>query len=142
MTPIPPRRSAAALVITALLALPGAADASAGAAGDDSPALGPGTATARTQAVRFVPEGPTAGTYCGKDYSQNSVGGDYCVRLKASASSPPQNVVSRGGSSWGDAGARAVAALALVLAAAGSTTVLRRRRAASGARGHRSPATT
>jgi hypothetical protein len=142
MTPIPPKRSVAALVMTALLALPGAADASAGAAGDHSPALGPGTATARTQAVRFVSDGPTAGLYCGKDYSQNSVGGDYCVRLKASPSSPPLNVVKRDGFSWGDAGGGAVAALALLIAATGGAAVLRRRRAASGARGDRSPATT
>jgi hypothetical protein len=88
-----------------------------------------------------MPDGPDSGLYCSKNYSQNPLGGDYCVRLKATASPPPQSAVGRG-FSWGDAGAGGAAALALILAAAGTTAVLRRRRAAPGAREHRTPATT
>ncbi len=96
-----------------------------------------------TQAAgRFVPTGPDAGLYCGKDYSQNSATGDYCVRLKATCSSPAPVAAKQDGFSWGDARAGAGAVLALVLAAAGGIAVLRRRRAASATRVHGSPATT
>jgi hypothetical protein len=125
MAPRPPRRRLEALAMTALLALPAAAAASAGATGAHAPAAGQGAAAAR---ARFVPQGPDAGLYCGKDYGQNSATGDYCVRLKAT-SSPPPVVVKHDGFSWGDAGAGAVAALALGVATAGGTAVLRRRRA-------------
>jgi hypothetical protein len=134
MTRIAPKRTVAVLLTAAALAAP-AAGAVPAEQVHGSAANQPAPATAR-----FVPDGPDSGLYCGKDYSRNPMGGDYCVRIKATASPPPQSAVKRG-FSWGDAGAGGAATLALILAAAGCTAVVRRRRAASRARGHGSPAT-
>jgi hypothetical protein len=120
MTPISPRRRLAALVTTAL-AITAIAAPTAGA--------------------RFVPEGPDAGVYCGKDYSQNSATGDYCVRLKATSSSPAPTAGKHDGFTWGEAETGG-AALVLLIAAAGGTAVVRRRRAGSAARRHSAPVTT
>ena len=123
MTHMSAKRSVTALVMTAVLAVPGAA-------------------AARTPTQRFVPNGPDAGLYCGKDYSQNSVTGNYCVRLKAAVASPTQAVDKDGGSSWDVARVGGIGALALVVAAAGSAGILRRRGAASTTGSSGSPATT
>lgn|SRR5436305_20220 len=76
---------------------------------------------------------------CGKDYSRNSVDGNYCVTHPATAtpssapvrSTPAKVVVSDSGFAWGDAGAGAGTALALVLIGAGTTAAVRRRRTPS-----------
>jgi hypothetical protein len=136
MTPISPKRTVAGVLVLAAIAAP-----TAGA----SPAeqvQGSASSHSAPAAQRFVPYGPDAGVYCGKDYSRNSATGDYCVRLKATTSSPLQNVVKHDDFSWGDAGTGAGAALGLLIAVAGSTVVIRRRRAVSGGRRHRAPAAT
>jgi hypothetical protein len=90
--------------------------------------------------------GHEAGLICGKNYSKNSATGDYCVERSSSLSAtsplPPQVIVKHDGFSWGDAGAGAGAAFAVMFAAAGGTVVLRRRRTSSPAPGQRSPATS
>jgi hypothetical protein len=139
MARISSKRKAAALVTTAL-ALTAIVAPSAGALPDKGVQGSTGAQSAGAVG-RFVPEGPDAGVYCGKDYSQNSVTGDYCVRLKATPSLPPI-AAKHDGFSWGDAEAGAGAALALLVAAAGSTTVLRRRRAVAAASRRRAPSTT
>ena len=123
MTIMSASRRATALLVTAVLAVPG-------------------VATARTPTERFVPDGPDAGLYCGKDYTQNPVGGDYCVRLRATVASPQQGVAKHTGTSGSDGRTRLIAALGVLLAIAGGTGVLRRRTAASTSRSHGSPATT
>ena len=135
MTRIAPKRTVAVLLTVGALAAPAARAAPA------EPVQGKADTQPAPATASFVPDGPDSGLYCGKNYSQNSVGGDYCVRLKATASPPPQSALKRG-FSWGDAGAGGFAAMALIVAAAGCIAVLRRRRAASRARGHRTPATT
>jgi hypothetical protein len=123
MTRTSAKRSMTALVMTAALAVPGAS-------------------AARTPTERFVPDGPDAGQYCGKDYSQNSVTGDFCVRLRATVASSPQGVAKDGGSSWDGARIGGIGALALVVAAASSAEIRRRRSAASTTASPGSPATT
>ena len=88
---------------------------------------------------------------CGKDYSRNSVTGDYCVTTSGvsaapvdlPASAPPDAVVATddSGFSWSDAGAGAGGVLAVVALTAGGVIVLRRRHATSSADQRRSPAT-
>ena len=88
---------------------------------------------------------------CGKDYSRNSVTGDYCASTKSvsaapftlPASAPPEPVVAThdSGFSWGDAGAGAGGVLAVVALTAGGVIVLRRRHGPSSADQRRSPAT-
>jgi hypothetical protein len=103
-----------------------------------------GTALLPPTALAMVPRQDGAGSagaalICGKDYSKNSVSGDYCVRrVPASApaatpiSSQPTRVVVRNqGFSWGDAFAGAGVALAIVLTVAGGATLRRRRRGSS-----------
>ena len=123
MTHLSAKRSATALVMTAVLAVPGAA-------------------AARTPTERFVPDGPDAGLYCGKDYSKNAVTGDYCVHLKATVASSPQGVAKDGDSSWDGARIGGIGALALVVAAAGSAGLRQRRSAAATSGGSGSPATS
>lgn len=80
--------------------------------------------------------GATSGLTCGKDYSKNSVNGDYCVSSTAGpavaavqpSAAPPAVVVKDDGFSWGNAAAGAGAALVLVLTAAGGVVAMRRRR--------------
>lgn len=139
MTHLAPKRTVAGVL--AVAATVACAAPAAGALPADQVQGSPDPQSAPASA-RFVPEGPTAGLYCGRDYSQNSAGGHYCVRLKAATASPPQNHLKDDGSSWSNAELGAAAALALLLAGAGSTAVLRRRRATSGPRGPRTPATT
>jgi hypothetical protein len=122
MTHMSAKRSATALVMTAVLAVPG-------------------VATARAP-TGFVPDGPDAGVYCGEDYSQNSVGGDYCVRLRATVASQPRGAAKHGDSSWGGGRAGGIAALALVVAAAGTAGIRQRRSAAATSDRPGSPATT
>jgi hypothetical protein len=78
---------------------------------------------------------PNPALVCGKDYSVNSVGGNYCALRTATPSpvssppgSPAKVVADRNGFAWGDAAAGAGSALALVLVATGTTTAVRRRR--------------
>jgi hypothetical protein len=112
-------------------------------------ALFPAAASATYQGGGSPADGHDVGLTCGKDYSRNSVSGDYCVRYSSSPKSVPavksspraQTVAKHAGFSWGDAGAGAGGALALILAATGGTAVLRHRRALSSTRQHRSPAT-
>jgi hypothetical protein len=73
---------------------------------------------------------------CGKDYSRNSVDGNYCgtrdatptVSSPSVTNSPAKVVVNDNGFAWGDAAAGAGAALAIVLIGAGTTTAVRRHR--------------
>ena len=116
-------RTATALLVTAALAVPGAA-------------------AARTPSERFVPSGPDAGVYCGKDYSQNSVTGDYCVRLRATVASPQQGVAKHTSSPGSEGRTRLIAALGVLLGAAGITAILKYRAVAPRGRSHRSPATS
>jgi hypothetical protein len=85
------------------------------------------------------PGGHSSALVCGKDYSRNSVGGDYCVRRGAPVSAPAQTsapatpqptqiVVKHNGFAWGDALAGAGAALAIVLTGGGATALRRHRR--------------
>lgn len=86
---------------------------------------------------------------CGKDYSRNSVTGDYCVTtasatpsaLRASSSSTPVVTTEDSGFAWGDAGAGAGGAIALVALTAGGVIVLRRRHGPSTPDERQSPAT-
>lgn len=74
---------------------------------------------------------------CGKDYSRNSVSGDYCVRrvpssVVAPVSTPPAHVtVSQHGFAWGDAFAGAGAAVAIAATGVGAAGLRRRRRSRS-----------
>jgi hypothetical protein len=85
---------------------------------------------------------------CGKDYSRNSVTGDYCVTTKSAApvslpATPrPEPVVTTddSGFSWSDAGAGAGGAIAIVALTAGGVIVLRRRHGPSTSDQRRSPA--
>jgi hypothetical protein len=87
---------------------------------------------------------------CGKDYSRNSVTGDYCVTtastapstLPASSSPTPVVTTDDSGFAWGDAGAGAGGAFALVALTAGGVIVLRRRHGPSTPDERRSPATS
>jgi hypothetical protein len=123
MTRMSVKRSATALVMTAALAVPGAA-------------------TAGTPNDGFVPDGPDAGVYCGKDYSQNSVTGDYCVRLNATVAPAAQGGAKDAGAWSGDERTCVIAALALLIAAAGGTAFLRRRTARSTSGSHTATVTS
>jgi hypothetical protein len=77
-----------------------------------------------------------AAVVCGKDYSRNSVSGDYCTPVSSGApsvatrptSSPTQIVVRHDdGFAWGEAGIGAGGALLLGLVAGGGFMALRRR---------------
>jgi hypothetical protein len=76
---------------------------------------------------------------CGKDYSRNSVDGNYCATRHTTpvGSSPPVSsapakvVAGDNGFAWGDAAAGAGAALGIVLIGTGTTTAVRRRRTQS-----------
>jgi hypothetical protein len=94
------------------------------------------------------PAAHASGVTCFKDYSENSVNGDYCVSSTARpvvdgaqpAASPSAVVVKDEGFSWGSAGAGAGAALVLVLAAAGVMLAGRRRHESSSSGPQHSPA--
>jgi hypothetical protein len=98
-------------------------------------AIVPATASAQTAAS------------CGKNYSKNSVNGDYCVSPTSSSaavsapagSTAAQVVVKHDGFSLGDAGIGAGGALVLIIGAGGSAVVIRRRQG-SPTGGLRSPA--
>jgi hypothetical protein len=103
--------------------------------------------------ARTLPADPPAshdvGITCGKDYSRNSVSGDYCAPKTSSApsiatrtTSPPTQVVVKhdSGFAWGEAGMGAGGALALVAIAGGSAFALRRRHESPVGQ-HHSPAT-
>jgi hypothetical protein len=101
-------------------------------------ALVPVTAMAMPVSGNEGPGGHNAALVCGKDYSRNSVSGNYCAR-SAPASIPAQTpapaspqtttvVVKHHGFSWGDAFAGAGAALVVVLTGLGAFTARQRRR--------------
>jgi hypothetical protein len=99
-------------------------------------ALVPFAAGAQARQDDTPGERPLPALVCGKDYSMNSAGGNYCALRTATpsvVSSPPSSparvVVKDNGFAWGDAAAGAGTALALVLVATGTTTAVRRRRA-------------
>jgi hypothetical protein len=89
-----------------------------------------------------------AGATCGKNYSKNSVNGDYCVSptssskpvTAAAGSTPAQVIVKHDGFSWGDAGVGASGALVLIIATGGSAVLIRRRQGSATVGGLRSPA--
>jgi MYXO-CTERM domain-containing protein len=104
---------------------------------------GPGPVSAHTASAHL------RGVVCGKDYSKNSVSGDYCAprahsttTVRSATSSPPaQVVVKNDGFSWANAAAGAGMALAIGLVAAGAAVAIRRRRPAAPTDTRRSPAT-
>jgi hypothetical protein len=101
-------------------------------------ALAPAAASARP-----IDSAPQHGTVqvCGKDYSRNSVTGDYCApaagyaspasrpaAVPVSAPAPAEITVKHdSGFSWGDAGAGAGGAIVLLAVTAGGAIALRRR---------------
>jgi hypothetical protein len=82
---------------------------------------------------------------CGKDYSRNSVDGNYCIRSVPSSavvpvSAPPaKTTVSHHGFIWGDAFAGAGVAAVIFAGAAGATGLRRRRRQSIGSVRHSTP---
>lgn len=95
------------------------------------------------------PRADAAAVTCGKDYSKNSVNGDYCVSSTAgpvAAAAHPSTgqsavAVNADGFSWSSAAAGAGAALVLVLAAAGVMVASRRRHRSSTVGPRHSPTT-
>jgi hypothetical protein len=111
------------------------------------------TAIAPAAAVASTDTAPTSGhasMTCGKDYSRNSVDGNYCVSAAAykapvaqptSASPTPVAATNDSGFAWGEAGAGAGGAIVLVALGAGGVVLLRRRHGPSTPDERRSPAT-
>jgi hypothetical protein len=81
--------------------------------------------------------GHDVGITCGKDYSRNSVSGDYCTPKASGSTSavatpttpPTVQVVTKhdSGFAWGEAGLGAGGTLALVAIAGGGAIAIRRR---------------
>ena len=111
-------------------------------------AIAPASAAARPDLGPIPRDGSMT---CGKDYSRNSVTGDYCVSTKsvspahfalpATPRTEPVVTTDDSGFSWSDAGAGAGGVLAVVALTAGGVIVLRRRHGSSSADQRRSPAT-
>ena len=94
--------------------------------------LAPAAATAMPP-IQDGSDGHPNAMVCGKDYSRNSVDGQYCIRSVPSAavvpvSAPPATTTeSDHGFVWGDAFAGAGVAVAVFAGAAGATALRRRR---------------
>jgi hypothetical protein len=94
-------------------------------------AVAPAGALATVDGSRTV-----AKQHCGKDYSRNSVSGDYCEPASSAipvtaptspAPAAPIVVTHDAGFSWGDAGVGAGGAIALIGVTAGGAIAFRRR---------------
>jgi hypothetical protein len=107
-------------------------------------AIAPSTAMARPDIgpLPWAQAHHAAQAHCGKDYSRNSVTGDYCDPVTTGHAAPVSTPIRRApapepvatsddsGFSWGDAGAGA-GAVALIAVTAGGAIALRRRSTAS-----------